>query len=94
MKDPDAISSAKWLKRFRGANGALQWLCSNTRPDLSADTSISAGTSGVGVTKQSVSTAQHIIRKSHSRIDVEIRIKQINPQDLRFCASHDAGWAS
>ena len=67
MKDSDAITSKKWLKRFRGANGALQWLCSNTRPDLAADTSINAGTAGVGVvgvTKNSILNAQKILRKS------------------------------
>eukprot|EP00974_Lingulodinium_polyedra_P070094 6783070-Lingulodinium_polyedra.AAC.1 len=36
----DPVTSQRWLKRFRGANGALQWLCSNTCPDLSDDASI------------------------------------------------------
>ena len=94
LKDQDTISSAKWLNSFRGTNGALQWLCSNTRPYLAAYTSTSAGTSGVGVTKQPISNAQKIIRKSHSRIDVYIRIKHINPEDVRVCAFHGAGWAS
>ena len=52
MEDNEVISNPRWLKRFRGANGALQWLCTNTRPDLGADTSISSGTSSTGVTKQ------------------------------------------
>ena len=94
LKDNDVISSPKWIKRFRGANGALQWLCSNTRPDLAADTSISAGTSGTGIMKSSVLGAQKILRKAHSRIGVEIRIRHIRPEDLRFSAFHDAGWAN
>eukprot|EP00974_Lingulodinium_polyedra_P052126 5014906-Lingulodinium_polyedra.AAC.1 len=39
--DTDPVTSQRWFNRFRGANGAVQWLCSNTRPDLSADASIS-----------------------------------------------------
>ena len=45
MKDHATVTNAKWIKRFRGANGALQWLCANTQPDLASDTSISVGTS-------------------------------------------------
>ena len=30
LKEHDPITSAKWMKRFRGAIGALQWLCTNT----------------------------------------------------------------
>ena len=44
--------------------------------------------------KSSIVNAQKLIRKAHSRIDVEIRIKHIRPEDLRFSAFHDAGWAS
>ena len=82
------------MKRFIGANGALQRLCTNKRPALAAETSISAGTSGVGITKASILNAQKIIRKAHARIDVEIKIRHIAPRDVRFAAFHDAGWAS
>ena len=82
------------MNRFRGANGALQWLCTNTRPDLAADTSISAGTAGIGITRGAIQNTQKIIRKAHARVDVGIRIKSINPDDVRFTAFHDAGWAS
>ena len=58
LKDSDIVKSPTWIKRFRGANGAVQWLSTNTRPDLAADTSISAGTSGVGITKASIANAQ------------------------------------
>ena len=54
LKENDVVTSPKWMKRFRGANGALQWLCTNTRPDLAADTSISAGTAGVDITKGAI----------------------------------------
>ena len=94
LKETDVISSPKWLKRFRGANGALQWLCTNTRPDLAADTSISAGTSGTGVSKSSIANAQKIIRKAHARVGTEICIQSIKPEDLRRVAFHGAGWAS
>ena len=94
LKDTDVVTSARWIKGFRGANGALQWLCTNTRPDLSADTSISAGTSGSGITKASILNAQKVIRKAHARINVEIKIRPIDTKDLRFSAFHDAGWAS
>ena len=86
LKDQDVVSSPRWLKRFRGANGALQWLCTNTRPGLAADTSIRAGTFGIGATRQSLSHAQKIIRKAHARIDVDITIKHINPEDIICCA--------
>ena len=44
--------------------------------------------------KSSILGAQKIIRKAHSRINVEVRIRHIRPEDLRFSAVHDAGWAS
>ena len=94
MEDIAALTHPKWLKRFRGANGALQWLCTNTRPDLGVYTSINAGTSSAGVTKQSTQNAQKLIRKAHARIGVEICVRHIDPEHLRFCGIHDAGWAS
>eukprot|EP00974_Lingulodinium_polyedra_P118422 11167065-Lingulodinium_polyedra.AAC.1 len=48
-KGTDLDTSQRWFKRFRGVSGLLQRLCSNTRPDLSADASISDGTSGAGI---------------------------------------------
>eukprot|EP00974_Lingulodinium_polyedra_P039065 3743404-Lingulodinium_polyedra.AAC.1 len=63
------VASQRWLKRLRGANGALQWLRSNTRPDLSADASINAGTPGAGIACASITGAQKIIRKAHARIN-------------------------
>ena len=69
----ETVNIPKWAKQFRGANGALQWLVTNTRPDLAADTSISAGTSGTGIMKSSSVNAQKLLRKAHDRIDVEIK---------------------
>ena len=61
---------------------------------LAAETSISAGASGIGITKPSILNAQKIIRKAHARINVEINVRHIVPNDIRFAAFHDAGWAS
>ena len=79
---------------LRNANGTLQWLCSNTRPDLAADTSINAGTSGIGILKNSILNAQKLIRKVHAQKDVEINIKHIRPDILTFSAVHDVEWAN
>ena len=79
LKDHEPITIAKWLKRFRGANGALQWLCTNTRPDLAAETSISAGTSGIGITKASILNAQ----KSSERPTQESTLKSRFDTSLR-----------
>ena len=94
QKDRAPIKKTKWLNRFRGATGPLQWLFTNARPYLAADTSISAGTSGIEISKASVLGAQTIIRNAHARIDTELQIKHLRPEDLRFAAFHDDGWAS
>ena len=65
MNDTDVVTSPKWMKSFRGANGALQWLCTNTRPDLAVDTSKSAGTAGIGITKASLSKMHKIYGGRH-----------------------------
>ena len=33
-----------------------------------------------------------MIIKAHTRIDVEVKIKHIRPEDVRLSAFHDAGW--
>ena len=93
-KDTDLVKDPGWVRKFRGANGALQWLVTNTRPDLAAEVSISAGTAGVGITKGAIVNVQKIMRKAMSRVDVEIKFQPIPMKDLRFVTFHDAGWAS
>ena len=56
----------------RRQRGVLQWLCTNAWADLAADTSISAGTSGTGITKASILNAQKLIRWAHVQIDVKV----------------------
>ena len=44
-KEQEPMTSPKWVKRFKGKNGIVFWLCTNNHPDLVVDTSVRAGTS-------------------------------------------------
>ena len=81
MKDDAAITYPRWLKKIRVANDALQWLCTNTRPDLCADTTISAGASGVGIMKSSKLHFMMSIRMSRLKSDKRRVINYINPKN-------------
>ena len=79
------------LRHLRGANGALQWLVTNSRIDLAARVSISA--SAVSDPRaEHLSEAHKILRQAHRYSDVPMVIQSIPLAELRFVVFHDAGW--
>ena len=79
--------------QLRGIIGSLQYAAVHTRPDLSSALShlqseINKATIGTLV------TANKVLHTAKKHSDVTIKIKPINPQDLRFIAFSDASFAS
>ena len=77
--------------RFRGINGALQWLCSNTRPDLSARVSLNQPP-GPHVTREDLTQSGKILRTAQAHADFSIIFRATPVEKVRFVAFHDAGW--
>ena len=78
---------------LRGLIGSLQFAAVHTRPDLSSSLShlkseISKATVGTLI------TANRVLHSAKKHSDVTIKIKPINPEDLRFIAFSDASFAS
>ena len=96
MKDGDGLSS-HGVKQLRGGNGALQWLVTNSRPDLAAAVSLSQG----NVTTMKI--ADHaqmnkLVRQAKKDADFQIHIHCI-PMDrlsygriLRCIMGHPTRW--
>ena len=93
-KGNDPINTPRRTSALRGTDNALQWLCTNTRPDFSADTSISAGTSGPRVPNASIQHAQMLIRTKFMRRSMSKLRSGISIPRLRLAAFHVVGWAS
>ena len=78
---------------LRGLIGSLQYAAAHTRPDLSSSLSQiqSQVNSATVSTLIAANKTLHIAKKHH---EVTIKIKPINPKDLRFLAFSDASFAS
>lgn len=78
---------------LRGLIGSLQYAAVHTRPDLASSLSFlqSDINKATVATLTAANKALHIAKKHH---DVTIKIRPINPRDLRFLALSDASFAS
>ena len=77
--------------KFRRANGGLQWLVSNTRPDLAAKVSLNQ-ISDNKVYRSTLADSAKIIRQAHAHSKTSIAFSPIPLKEVRFSAFHDAGW--
>ena len=79
------------LKSLRGINGSLQWLCTNSRLDLSAKVSLSASETS-NPTIESLQKANKIIRQAQRDDSLPIHIHAIPLDHLNFGVFSDAAW--
>eukprot|EP00435_Cladocopium_sp_Y103_P071090 s130_g36.t1 len=88
-----ASLDSKEISVLRGINGSLNWLSSQTRPDLSAQTSISQQ-SFPNPTVHHLLEANNIIKRAQQFSDLTITFKDIPVSKLRFCCHSDAAFAN
>ena len=74
---------ATGLKSIRGINGSLQWLCTNSRVDLSAKVSLSAS-EAANPTISSLQKANKIVRQAQRDDTLPIHIHAIPLDHLNF----------
>ena len=81
------------MKILRGLNGEIQWLATNTRPDLAAGVSISAGT----VNKAEIGDLQHankLVKTAKADSDIPLIFNPIPIDNIRFISFSDSSWAN
>ena len=95
---PKGLSSEKKLseaqiKVLRGINGSLNWLASQSRPDLSVQTSLSQQCFPEPRIKN-LRDANNAVRRARQHRDLPIVFQSIDPSKLTLCAHSDAAWAN
>jgi hypothetical protein len=88
-----AVLDSKEISILRGINGSLNWLASQSRPDLSAQTSISQQ-SFPNPTVHHLLEANNVIKRAKQFSDLTVTFKSISTSRLRFCCHSDAAWAN
>ena len=83
----------KELSVLRGVNGSLNWLASQSRPDLSAQVSLSQQSMS-NPTVHHLCEVNNIIRRAKQHADMKIKFKRIPPESLRLACHSDAAWAN
>lgn len=90
---PTQLLDPHQVKVLRAVNGSLNWLASQSRPDLSAQTSLSQQ-SFPNPTIQDLRVAGQAVRRAKQGRDVSIVFRPIKPSDLTLCCHSDAAWAN
>ena len=82
----------KGLKCLRAINGSLQWLVTNSRPDLAARVSLSASATS-NPTYGDLQSANKLIRQAQRYKEIPINIPSIPLKRLTLGTFTDAAWA-
>ena len=82
----------KGLKCLRAINGSLQWLVTNSRPDLAARVSLSASATS-NPTYGDLQSANKLIRQAQRYKEIPINIPSIPLDRLTMGTFTDAAWA-
>ena len=80
------------LRCLRAVNGSLQWLVTNSRPDLSARVSLSASATS-NPTYGDLQTANKLIRQAQRFKEIPLVIQNIPMDRLTMGTFTDAAWA-
>lgn len=78
---------------LRAINGSLNWLAGQSRPDLSAQTSLSQQVFP-SPTVHHLCEANHVIRRAKLHSDLGISFQPIKPESLRLVCHADAAFAN
>lgn len=90
---PEALLNDHQIRILRAINGSLNWISSQGRPDLAAQTSLSQQAFPHPKIKH-LKNANNIIRRARQHRDLCISFKPIPFQDLTICCHSDAAWAN
>ena len=92
-KDTKQQVSSQELQSLRGLIGSLQYAATNTRPDISCKLSLLQAKIS-SATVQDLLNANRILEEAKRNNDVQIKIKAIDPKDVRFLSFSDAAFAT
>ena len=90
---PDRLLDASQIKVLRAVNGSLNWLSSQSRPDLSVQTSLSQQ-AFPRPTISDFRMANQAIRRAKQHGDLGIVFAPIDPQELMIVCNGDAAFAN
>ena len=88
----DPLSESQ-IRVLRAINGSLNWLASQSRPDLAAQTSLSQQ-AFPRPTIRHLRDVNNAVRRAKLNRDLQIRFKTISPDRLTICCHSDAAFAN
>ena len=88
----DGLSDGQ-IRVLRAINGSLNWVSSQSRPDLAAQTSFSQQ-AFPKPTIRNLRDANNAIRRAKMHKDLVIKFHPISPENLSICCHSDAAWAN
>eukprot|EP00435_Cladocopium_sp_Y103_P058196 s1061_g20.t1 len=91
--NPNKELTESQIKILRGINGSLNWLSSQSRPDLAVQTSLSQQCFPHPKLKH-LKEANNAIRRARQHKDLSIKFQPISPSNLTLCCHSDAAWAN
>lgn len=90
---PETLLEEHQIKQLRGINGALNWLATQSRPDLAAQTSMSQQCMPNPRIKD-LRHANNTIRRARMFSDLEVVFQPIDPNGITLVCHSDAAWAN
>lgn len=90
LREPRVLAGER-LTEFKSCVGILQFLASNTRPDLAAGTSLIQGSD---VNMANLHSAYQLLQYAKYTSSIGIRVKPIPPTKLMFISYGDSSWAN
>ena len=91
--DSDSPLNPSQIKVLRAVNGSMNWLASQSRPDLSVQVSLSQQ-SFPKPTIQDFRRINHAVRHAKQESKLSIKFKSIDPQNLTLVCHSDSAWAN
>ena len=88
-----AALDSKEISVLRAINGSLNWLSSQSRPDLAAQTSLSQQSMS-NPTIHNLCEVNNVIRRAKQHDDLTICFQPIPMKSLRLVCHSDAAWAN
>ena len=89
--ESDTLLNPNQIKMLRAINGSLNWIASQSRPDLSVQTSMCQQAFPTPRI-QSLREANQTIRRAKQHKDLKIRFSSIPVNDLMVCCHSDAAF--
>ena len=89
----DQKLDASQVRILRGINGSLNWIATQSRPDIAVQTSLSQQCFP-NPTIGDLREANNAIRRAKQHRDLVVRFQPISPHRLTLCCHSDAAWAN